>query len=191
MGDGVAGPPVPPGGGRAVLKRLELWNMNRPIDVFRYWHLNNWLILDPPYQRGDVWGPQRRVNFIRSLMQNIPIPSVIVNDRSKRRQAEDFGYAVIDGRQRITTILMFMNNELMVPGHWFGLHNSGVSYIDLPPECKRKFCNIGIACAEGALETLEDEALVFELVNFGGVPQGQSDLPEQPVKKPLKRKKPS
>jgi len=33
-----------------------------------------------------------------------------------------------------------------------------------------------VPIAEARVDSLEQEAEIFELINFGGVPQGQSDL---------------
>ena len=158
-----------------MLKRIEIFNSTRPLEVVSYWDREGWLILDPPYQRGNVWGPIRRVNLIKSLILQIPIPSIIINDRSRKRGSDDFGYAVIDGKQRLTSILMFLNSQLPVPGHWFDLPAETVLYRDLPLVRQRQVHNAPLSFAEGALETIEDERLVFELVNFGGVPQGETD----------------
>lgn len=156
------------------LKRLELFQTNRPLDVVSYWQKEGALFLDAPYQRGDVWGTTRRVNLIRSLIQNIPIPSIIVNDRMKAEWKNDYRMAVIDGKQRITAILMFLQSELPIPGEWLGLKGEKL-FGDLDIVFQRKIRNMGLAFSEGCLTTLKDERLVFELVNFGGVPQGESD----------------
>lgn len=157
-----------------MLERLELFNSNRPLDVIQHWHNKGHLLLNPPYQRGDVWGPLRRVNLIRSILQKIPIPSMIVNDRFGADWNHDVQYAVIDGKQRMTTILKFLNSEFAVPGEWFGLDGQKL-FRELPIVKRRGIHNIPIALSEGKLKTIEDERMVFELVNFGGVPQGESD----------------
>ena len=158
------------------LKRLSLSQTNRPVDVFSYWVNEGYLELNPPYQRGDVWGQIRQRNLIRSLMIGIPIPSIIVNDRFAANWGEEI--AIIDGKQRITAILRFLDSELHVPAVWFGFAGSGdISYKFLSLAQQRRFRNIPMSVCEGRLESLGAEQEVFELVNFGGVPQGQSDNP--------------
>lgn len=157
-----------------VLKRLELDQTNRPLDVVRHWADSDALLLSPPYQRGDVWGPVRRVNLIRSVLLGIPIPSIIVNDRFKAEWTNDVQYAVIDGKQRITTLLMFLGSQFAIPGEWLG--TSGPKrFNELEIVNQRRIRNQPIAFSEGCLPTLEEEQLVFDLVNFGGVAQGESD----------------
>ena len=103
-----------------MLTRLRLSQTNRPIEVVNYWKSSGGLLLSPPYQRGDVWGMTRRKNLIRSILLGIPIPSIIINDRASAGWDDYTTCAVIDGKQRMTTILMFLENQFSVPGDWFG-----------------------------------------------------------------------
>lgn len=159
-----------------MLEDLILKNTTRSIDFFPHLRDRATLLLDPPYQRGDVWGPVRRVNLIRSILIGVPIPCVVLNDRLYADWADgDVRIAVVDGRQRITTILRFFDSELAVPGDWFGVDAPTVVFRDLTPAQQRKFGNKGMPAAEGRMPNLAAEQEVFELINFGGVPQGASD----------------
>jgi hypothetical protein len=82
---------------------------------------------------------------------------------------------VIDGKQRITTILKFINGTLSVPGEWFGIETPLVTYPELPVVKQRMFRQMSVAISEGCLESLDQERLVFDLVNFGGLTQGEID----------------
>jgi len=162
------------------LERLRLSQTARPMDVFAHWKREGYLELSPPYQRGDVWGMIRRRNLIRSIMLGIPIPSIIINDRFAANWGNEI--AVIDGKQRITTILMFMEGELKVPSVWFGIDGDEITFPELPIARQRGMKNMPLPLCEGQLRTIEEEHEVFELVNFGGVPQGESDsLPNDQV----------
>lgn len=158
-----------------MITRLQLFQACRPCETFPYWRREGMLLLDPPYQRGDVWGPMRQRNLIRSILIGVPIPSVIINDRGGNWD-DDYRIAVIDGKQRITAILKFLDSQLFVPGDWFGMSGE-VMFCELPEAVQRRFRNTPVACSEGRLTSIESEQEIFELVNFGGVPQGQSDLP--------------
>lgn len=161
------------------MQRLALQNTNRPLDTVSHWHERDALILSPPYQRGDVWDETRQRNLIRSIVQGIPVASIILNDRSKNLQwgPDPFPQhlAVIDGKQRIRAILKFLYGHLLVPGEWFGV-SGAVHFFELEKGAQRRFQNIPLAFSEASVGTVEEESLIFELVNFGGVPQGQSDL---------------
>jgi hypothetical protein len=158
------------------VERLRLSQTSRPISVISYWSETNGMVLDAPYQRGDVWGVTRRRNLIRSILLGIPIPSIIINDRASAGWDELVSCAVIDGKQRITAILMFLTDQLDVPGSWFGLKDRSVLFSQLPIPKQRKFKNYPIAFTEGQLLSLSEEQEVFGLVNYGGVPQGESDI---------------
>lgn len=164
------------------MKRLQLNQSNRAVECLNFYRQTRDLELSPPYQRGDVWGIRRRRNFIRSLLMGIPIPSIIVNDRLMADFVGDKpeAFAVIDGKQRCTTILMFMDDRFTVPAEWFeprclATGKPEIAYSELSIVGQRMFRGRGIAISEARLKTLEDEQEVFELVNFGGIPQGELD----------------
>ena len=63
------------------------------------------LNLEPGFQRQSVWSERDRAKLIDSILRNYPLPAVFLYRR------EDQGriiYDVIDGKQRIESILMFM-----------------------------------------------------------------------------------
>lgn len=164
------------------MKRLQLNQSNRPIEWLSYLEQSRDLELSPPYQRGDVWGIRRRRNFIRSILMGIPIPSIIVNDRLMADFVGDKpeAFAVIDGKQRCTAILMFFADRFTVPAEWFepahiATDRPEIIYSELNAIGQRMFRGRGLAFSEARLKTLEDEQEVFELVNFGGIPQGERD----------------
>lgn len=156
------------------MHRMNLTQTARPVDTVTHWKKEGYLLLSPPYQRGDVWGPMRQRNLIFSILAGIPIPSIIINDRFAAEWGEEI--AVVDGKQRMTTILAFLEGDLSVPGEWFGVESSEVTFPQLPIPEQRRFKMHPIQFCEGRLPSLEDEQKVFDLVNFGGVPQGQSDI---------------
>lgn len=158
-----------------MIERLRLSQTSRPVDTINYWVKNGEMELNAPYQRGHVWGETRQRNLIKSLLLGIPIPSIVINDRSSAGWDHRISCAVIDGKQRITAIYKFMSGDLKVPGEWFGLTGE-VSFPDLPIPAQRRFRTHPIPFTEGQLPSFEDEREVFELINFGGVPQGQSDV---------------
>ena len=60
----------------------------------------------PVFQRRERWSPERQSALIESFLLNVPVPPVYLSE-------DDFGtYSVIDGKQRITAIREFMDNEL-------------------------------------------------------------------------------
>lgn len=63
------------------------------------------LILAPKYQRENVWDSKQKSELIESILMGIPIPIIyLFETREGTKQ-------VIDGRQRISTILDFFNGK--------------------------------------------------------------------------------
>nr|WP_279671485.1 DUF262 domain-containing protein [Flexivirga meconopsidis] len=61
------------------------------------------LNLTPSYQRGDVWSASDRSALIESILRGIPLPSIIL---LRKKGSEP--HEVVDGKQRLTTILRFV-----------------------------------------------------------------------------------
>lgn len=62
----------------------------------------------PEYQRHFKWNPERQSQLIESLMLGIPVPSLFMATNS------DSSWEVIDGLQRITTIINFIGSENLI-----------------------------------------------------------------------------
>lgn len=141
------------------------------------------LDIDQPYQRGSVWGVARKQNLIKSLLMGIPVGAIVINDRFQAHFTHD-GYdddranrlAIVDGKQRITAIRDFVDGNFSVPGAWFDVDSDSVSFGKLDSATQRAFLRLPIAVAVGKLPTMAQEEEMFDLINFGGVPQGETDL---------------
>ncbi len=67
------------------------------------------LELRPPFQRKPVWTPKQRSFLIESILMDIPIPEVYVQVTQAEDGSEQYG--VVDGQQRLRTILQFVGIE--------------------------------------------------------------------------------
>src|SRR5687768_7458967 len=63
---------------------------------------NEEIVIDPEFQRLFRWNTSQKSKLIESLLLGIPIPSIFVFEK------EDGSWELIDGLQRISTILEFM-----------------------------------------------------------------------------------
>jgi hypothetical protein len=61
------------------------------------------LVLQPVYQRNFVVTPQVASRFIESILLDIPIPDIFLAEE------QDGTYSVIDGQQRLTSFISFLN----------------------------------------------------------------------------------
>jgi hypothetical protein len=72
------------------------------------------LDLSPSYQRSDVWSTADAQKLIESVMLGIPLPSVIILEKSipsPETNRVDTICEVVDGKQRLTSILRFMGRH--------------------------------------------------------------------------------
>ena len=67
------------------------------------------LELRPPFQRKPVWSEKQRCALIESVLMDVPIPEVYVQVTQADDGTEQLG--VVDGQQRLRTILQFVGLE--------------------------------------------------------------------------------
>lgn len=187
----------------APIQRVTMTTTNRPLawlfDMDRR-DDGDALVMDQPYQRGLVWGVARKQKLIRSLLEGVPIPSLIVNNRfgaavmqrnatrefDDREGGKNWATAVIDGKQRVSAFLGFARDEFAVPASWFPAEEVKTSedtddgpyvrWSGLSDRMRRLFQTTPIGVTEGKFATLAEEKEIFDRVNFGGVAQGESDV---------------
>lgn len=73
-------------------------------------HKNKQLDLDPSYQRKSVWTPKDRRFFMDTVFRNYPSPAIFLH-KTIDDSTGNTTYHVVDGKQRILTILMFVQNK--------------------------------------------------------------------------------
>jgi len=94
--------------------RLRVRSAATTLGEFLSLHKDNELYLDADYQRPYVWTADHRQALLRSIFNNQPIDSVSVvyNPRTPNRYCE-----VVDGKQRITSLVMYHNGEFSYTDH--------------------------------------------------------------------------
>jgi len=66
---------------------------------------NGNLNLEPGFQRKSVWTDRDRAKLIDSILRNYPLPAIFLY---RRETDGDLVFDVIDGKQRLESIFMFM-----------------------------------------------------------------------------------
>ena len=121
------------------------------------------LDLDPPYQRKSVWTLKDRTYFLDTIFKGYPSPAIFVH-----KETDDQGktiYHVVDGKQRLQTILMFVQNEIHI-GKDFGDQNfNNKIFDDLSTEQKQIFWNYVITVE--FVESIETQSVnqIFDRLN--------------------------
>jgi hypothetical protein len=148
------------------------------------------LLLDTPYQRGDVWTLDQRVALVKSWLLGLPIPAMIIADRMARwGSGADLGpaYAMIDGKQRTLTAIAWYSSEFAVPASWFPadqVHTMEdtedgpyVRFTGLTTVGKRRFMRMAqLPVCEARARDEREEAEIYLLVNGAGTAQTDDDL---------------
>lgn len=130
---------------------LDQWN-NKQLEV-------------PEFQRGYVWDDKRASKLIESFLLGLPVPQVFLfKERSKQP------YQIIDGLQRITSIVRFLKNEYKlknVAKRW-----EGKKFNDLNEEDRLKLERIVMRSTIILQQNPDNHTSVyyiFERLNTGGV----------------------
>lgn len=116
----------------SLTHRPETKTVTDIVNLFEDGLLN----LEPGFQRQSVWSERDRAKLIDSILRNYPLPAVFFYRREEQGQ---IFYDVIDGKQRIESILMFMG---LMRGR-YGLKaqlegHDEVEWVDWKRLCKRK-----------------------------------------------------
>lgn len=91
-----------------VIANAKVWAIGDFIPKATKGQLN----LSPSYQRADVWPTKDAELLIESILRGIPLPSVILLKRQDEADGANASrYEVVDGKQRLTSILRFVGQH--------------------------------------------------------------------------------
>lgn len=115
------------------------------------------------YQRNFVWLDKDKCLFIESVLMGLPIPFMFFAD------TDDGRIEIVDGAQRIQTLVQFTENALQLKGLDVLTKTNGFLFTDLDPAVQRRFLNTNIRVVfleEGTTEQTRQE--IFKRINTGG-----------------------
>jgi hypothetical protein len=84
-------------------------SQSQALSWFRYHYIEGHLELRPPFQRKPVWTEKQRCALIESILLGIPVPEIYVQVTQSEEGTAFYG--VVDGQQRLRTILQFVGVE--------------------------------------------------------------------------------
>ncbi|MFK7780522.1 MAG: DUF262 domain-containing protein [Candidatus Gracilibacteria bacterium] len=119
----------------------------------------------PPFQRSYVWTNSQASKLIESIFLGLPIPSIFLG-----QDADSNKYFVIDGQQRLMSLLKFYQDDFKLSGidkRWKGKKYSDLT--DTEQFQLGDFSIHAIIVKEGA--DVNDDSIyqIFERINTGGV----------------------
>ena len=124
---------------------------------------------NPDYQRGSVWGDEDREKLLDSIFMGREIGRFVFKQLPFTRTSNDGNYyEIVDGKQRMLTLLAFYENRFPY---------KGVFYNDLSVLDKNWFMDASIGIAELDQNATRTEVLeVFLALNEGGKPVAKEVL---------------
>jgi uncharacterized protein with ParB-like and HNH nuclease domain len=141
---------------------------------FVQWRAANSLELTPKFQRRGVWSAAARSFFIDTLIRTMPVPPIYIR-RIQKKGAESLINEVIDGQQRVSAILDYIDGKYRLSRN-LSSDWAGKAYRDLSPIHRQAITNhsfsteifVGIT----DLEVLE----IFARLNTYSVPLNAQEL---------------
>lgn len=151
----------------SALARLHY--SNRSVYSLLCYHYLFGVDFNPDYQRGSVWDDGDREKLLDSIFAGREIGRFVFKQLPFTRTNDDGNYyEIVDGKQRMLTLLAFYENRFPY---------KGVSYNDLSPQDKNWFMDASIGIAEIDQNVTRAEVLeIFLALNEGGKPVAKEVL---------------
>jgi len=166
-------------------------------ELVRSFFAEGLLDLDPPYQRDHVWSLDQRIELVRTWVEGLPCGIVTLNNRDTAGWASNYGtenrstgiglYGVIDGKQRITTAVLWFTGKLAVPASWFEPEDVVITE-DTDDDLYVRFTGLSaneqrrlgtgamLPVHHAKVATIAEEAEIFMRLNGGGTAQTAEDM---------------
>jgi hypothetical protein len=149
---------------------VRLFYNNSTIESLIHYHYHFGIDFNPDYQRGYVWDQKDKELLLDSIFKNIDIGKfVLIHLSNEEWHKRGFSYEILDGKQRLSTIIEFYENKLAYKGKY---------YNDLSGIDKNTFTEHKVSVAE-VRET--DKKIIlkyFLMLNRTGKSMDESHLAE-------------
>ncbi|MCK8432115.1 DUF262 domain-containing protein [Streptomyces sp. D2-8] len=133
--------------------------------------------LQPDFQRrSGIWNETAQSRLIESLLLRIALPTIYVAEEA------DDSWTVVDGVQRLTTIVRFVKPEAaglepLVLGNLEYLDYNGKTFEDLPGRMQTRILETELSLLLIRKGTPEEARFnIFTRINTGGLPLSQQEL---------------
>jgi hypothetical protein len=147
---------------------------NYKITWFRKEDKAGTLDLSPQFQRRPVWSDEQAAFLVDTILSGLPIPEIYI--RSSSSPTGDTRYEVVDGQQRIRSILSFASNDLELTGEEVNAKWFGKSFDDLNESEKTAFWDYKIVVRDVSGATDLEIRDLFKRLNIHSVVLNDQEL---------------
>lgn len=143
------------------------YHVNVPLGYLQE-HINsqqeNGLQLNPDFQRGHVWTEKQQISYVEYLLRGGTSGTEIYFNLPGLRWGSRKEFVCVDGLQRITVCLRFLNNEITA---------FGVLYNDYEGRIDQQ---VNLSIWVNTLETKREVLIWYLEMNEGGTPHTEAEL---------------
>lgn len=129
--------------------------------------------LSPSFQRRQVWDARKKSAFIESLILGIPVPQIVIAQSPNSRGK----YLVLDGKQRLLSVLDFYENHLPLSQPDLLTNLKGLKYEELEGDYKDALDNATIRAVR--LVGWDNDSVLYSIfyrLNSGSVSLNTQEL---------------
>jgi Protein of unknown function DUF262 len=156
------------------------------VSDFLAWQKHRTLILNPAFQRRPVWKVGAKSYLVDTVIRGLPMPLIFLRDRPSRVDTLEPDREVVDGQQRIRTLIGYIAPEtlddLKPADHFFlsRAHNrefAGRSFPELPDEMRQRILDYQFSVHVFPADTDDRDILqIFARMNATGVRLNEQEL---------------
>lgn len=113
---------------------------SKTVAEFRSLDKSGELILQPEYQRQAVWPERAKVSLMETILLGYPIPEIYLSYETSPEGEQTA--SVVDGQQRLTALLEFLNNKFPLDGledEKLSNEFEGKYFKELPDDVRQEF----------------------------------------------------
>lgn len=134
------------------------WSINDVIN----WFKKKEIIINESFQRHSVWSLQAKTLLIDSILNELPLPKIFIRTKIDPKLQKSVK-EIVDGQQRIRTIVEFANNELTLNNKSETYH--GMKYTDLSEDSQQIFLGYTLTIEQLLNATDDDVIDIFARLN--------------------------
>ena len=141
-----------------------------PLSTLREMVDDGDIIPNPEYQRDYVYNDKQASKLVESILMGIPIPTIYLCVE------EDNTYSVIDGQQRITSLVRYLKNEFALIALQELNDLNGKCYKDLSKDIQKKLKSSSLSTISLLKQSTDLKYEIFARLNQGAVKLNPQEL---------------